>query len=214
MTLPRRPHAVVFDLDGTLIDSESLVREAYLAACRDFGVTMTDAQFHQLVGKPLEISDALVVEFYGRDFPLGPFTDARRAYIGERVAPLKPGAMELMDELDRIGARYGLATSSRRPWVDRHFAAHGLTHRFSAVITRLDCENGKPHPEPYLKASAALGAAPASVLAIEDSPTGARSALDAGCMTVVVPDLLPPDEDLLAVARVVSSLHEVLALLA
>lgn len=213
MSLPRRPLAVVFDLDGTLIDSEALVREAHFAACSELGVSMTDAQFLSLVGMHREANDAQLLSFYGADFPLDRFIEATRSHVGARVAPLKPGAAELMDALDEIGAPYGLATSSRRPWVERHFTAHGLTNRFSAVVTRQDCVEGKPNPEPYLNVSRLLGSAPRDVLAIEDSHAGVRSAHGAGCMTVMVPDLLAPDEEMRAMARVVASLHEVRKLL-
>jgi HAD superfamily hydrolase (TIGR01509 family) len=205
--------AVVFDLDGTLIDSEALVREAHFAACAQLGVTMTDAQFLALVGLHREANDAQLMGYYGPDFPLDHFITATRAHVGERVAPLKPGALELMDALDDLALPFGLATSSRRPWVDKHFGAHGLTRRFRAVVTRQDCVDGKPHPEPYLNASRLLGAAPADVLALEDSHAGVRSAHSAGCMTVMVPDLLPADEEMRAKARVVTSLHDVRVLL-
>jgi HAD superfamily hydrolase (TIGR01509 family) len=118
-----------------------------------------------------------------------------------------------MDALDAMRAPLGLATSSRRPWVERHFAAHGLAGRFSAIVTRQDVTNGKPDPEPYLKASALLGFSPCDVLALEDSYAGVRSAHAAGCMTVMAPDLLEPDEEMRAKARVVSSLHDVVTLL-
>lgn len=213
MRLARAPLGVVFDLDGTLIDSEALVREAHFAACKQMGVTMSDAQFLTLVGMHREANNEQLRRYYGPDFPLDAFIETTRAFVGERVAPLKPGAVELMNALDRLGARYALATSSRRPWVERHFAAHGLGARFSAVITRQDCVEGKPHPEPYLKASAAIGHAPANVLAIEDSHAGVRSAHAAGCMVVMAPDLLAPDDEMRAKARVVSSLHDVIGLL-
>src|SRR5262245_51285183 len=192
MNLPRRPLAVVFDLDGTLIDSERLVREAMLAACREFGVTMSDAQFLSLVGKHRGANDETLLGFYGADFPLERFHEATRAFVGERVAPLKPGAAELMDALDEMGLPFGLATSSLRPWVDRHLGAHALAGRFRSVVTRLDVANTKPHPEPFLKAAAELGVAPINVLALEDSHTGVRAAHAAGCMTIMAPDLLAP----------------------
>lgn len=215
MILPRRPLAVVFDLDGTLIDSEALVREAHFAACDRLGYTMSQTQFLSLVGLHREANDAQLRQFYGQDFPLEDFLAATRAHIGERIAPLKSGAGALMDALDAVGLPYGLATSSRRPWVDRHFAAHGLTHRFRAVVTRLDCTEGKPHPEPYLKAAAALRTAPQHVLALEDSHAGVCSAHAAGCMTVMIPDLLPANADMRARAlHVAKTLHEVTALIA
>ena len=213
MSLKRRPLGVVFDLDGTLIDSEALVRDAHFDACRRLGLAMTDAQFLSLVGLPREKNDIQLKLLFGADFPLESFLDATRAFIGQRVAPLKPGAVELMDALDDLGAPYGLATSSRRPWVERHFSAHNLTDRFRAVVTRQDCVNGKPDPEPYVRASAGLGFSPEHVLALEDSHTGVRAAHAAGCMTIMVPDLLAPDEEMHAKAHVLDSLHDVRGLL-
>jgi HAD superfamily hydrolase (TIGR01509 family) len=214
LTLPRKPLAVVFDLDGTLIDSEALVREAHFAACDKLGYAMSDAQFLSLVGLHREANDAQLKGFFGEDFPLEDFIAATRAHVGDRVAPLKDGAVELMDALDEMALPYGLATSSRRPWVDRHFAAHGLSHRFGTIVTRLDCTEGKPHPEPYLRAATALGFEPMQVLALEDSHAGVRSAHAAGCMTVMIPDLLPADEEMRArVLRVAGSLHEIVDLI-
>lgn len=213
MKLPRKPRAVVFDLDGTLIDSEALVKEAHFAACADLGVTMTDAQFLSLVGLHREANDLQLKGYYGDDFPLEHFIGLTRAHVGDRVAPLKAGAVELMDALDELSLPFGLATSSRRPWVDKHFAAHALTPRFRAVVTRQDVIEGKPHPEPYLHASKLLGFAPGDVLALEDSYAGVSSAHAAGCMTVMVPDLLAPNDDTRAKALVMTSLHDIRAII-
>lgn len=213
MQLPRKPRAVVFDLDGTLIDSEALVKEAHFAACAEIGVTMTDAQFLSLVGMHREANDLQLKGYYGEDFPLEQFIQLTRAHVGDRVAPLKAGALELMDELDARALPFALATSSRRPWVEKHFAAHALTPRFRAVVTRQDVVEGKPHPEPYLHTSKLLGFEPGEVLALEDSYAGVSSAHAAGCMTVMVPDLLPPTEDTRAKALVVASLLDVRAFL-
>jgi HAD superfamily hydrolase (TIGR01509 family) len=213
MKLPRKPLAVVFDLDGTLIDSEALVKEAHFAACAELGVTMTDAQFLALVGMHREANDLQLKGYYGEDFPLERFITATRAHVGDRVAPLKQGAVELMDALDELALPFGLATSSRRPWVDKHFAAHGLAGRFRAVVTRQDVVEGKPHAEPYLRASTLLGAAPENVLALEDSHAGVRSAHAAGCMTVMIPDLLVADDEMRERALVVASLLDVRPLL-
>jgi HAD superfamily hydrolase (TIGR01509 family) len=213
LRLPRKPQAVVFDLDGTLIDSEALVKEAHFAACAGMGLTMTEAQFLALVGMHREANDLQLKSYYGDDFPLEDFIAATRAHVGDRVAPLKAGALELMDALDALALPYGLATSSRRPWVERHFAAHALTERFRAVVTRQDCVEGKPHPEPYLNASRLLGAAPGDVLALEDSYAGVASAHAAGCMTVMVPDLLQATETERGRALVLTSLDDVAPLL-
>ncbi len=213
MNLPRAVQGVVFDLDGTLIDSEALVKEAHLAACAELGVAMSDAQFLSLVGMHREANDAQLKAMYGDDFPLDTFISLTRAHVGDRTAPLKPGAVELMDTLDDLRLPFGLATSSRRPWVERHFSAHGLHRRFRAVVTRQDCIEGKPHPEPYLNAARLLGAPPPHVLALEDSHPGVRSAHAAGCITIMIPDLLAPSDEMHAKARVLNSLHDVAAVL-
>lgn len=213
MKLPRKPRAVVFDLDGTLIDSEALVKEAHFAACAAMGVAMTDAQFLSLVGLHREANDLQLKGYYGENFPLEHFIGLTRAHVGDRVAPLKTGAVELMDALDALALPFGLATSSRRPWVERHFAAHALGERFRAVVTRQDVVEGKPHPEPYLHASKLLGFDPRDVLALEDSYAGVTAAHAAGCMTVMAPDLLPPTDEMRAKALVVASLKDVRALL-
>jgi len=121
----------------------------------------------------------------------------------------------VLDRLDTAGLPYALATSSGRPWVSRHFTAHALAPRFHAVVTRHDVTHGKPHPEPYLKAAAALGFDPQAVLAVEDSPTGLEAAHAAGMMTVMIPDLLQPTDACRTRATVIASrLQDILPLLA
>lgn len=213
MSLPRPPKAIVFDLDGTLIDSEALVRESHFHAAQALGYSMSDAQFLGLVGMHREANDLQLKAYYGEDFPLERFIETTRAFVGDRSAPLKAGALELMDALDDLGLSYGLATSSRRPWVERHFKTYNLAGRFRAVVTRQDVINGKPDPEPYLKASELLGFAPTDVLAIEDSHPGVRAAHAAGCITVMIPDLLQPDDEMRSKARVLTSLADIRPLL-
>jgi HAD superfamily hydrolase (TIGR01509 family) len=209
LQLPRTPTAVAIDLDGTLIDSEALIQEAYCAVAPAVGVSMSAEQFLSLVGLHREANDAHMRKLYGDDFPLEKFYAAARAYIGDRVAPLKAGVKELMDTLEENQIPRALVTSSAGPWVERHLAAHALTDRLHAVVTRADVVNGKPHPEPYLKAAAALSVSPESALALEDSYAGVRSAHAAGFMTVMVPDLLQPSDEMRAkTVGVIASLQQ------
>lgn len=212
--LPRKPKAVVFDLDGTLIDSEALVHDAYMAAANRHGVPFTTEQFLSLVGRHRQYSEAKMREYFGEDFPLEQFYAAVSEHVGDKAAPLKPGAIQLFDRLDNLRAPYALATSSGPGWVDRHFRAHNLASRFKGVVTREDVTHGKPHPEPYLKASTILGHQPSEILAIEDSPTGVASAHAAGLMTLMIPDLIQPDDETRARAlHVGTSLADILSLL-
>ena len=212
--LPRQPKAVVFDLDGTLIDSEALVLDAYMAAADRHNIPFTHEQFLSLVGRHRQHSEMKMREYFGADFPLERFYAAVGEHVGERVAPLKPGALDLFDRLEGLRAPFALATSSGPGWVEKHFRAHHLASRFRGVVTREDVTHGKPHPEPYLKASTILGHDPSDILAIEDSPTGVASAHAAGLMTLMIPDLIQPDEETRArVLHVGSSLQDVIALL-
>ncbi len=212
--LPRRPKAVAFDLDGTLIDSEAFVHDAWFAAAPRFGIELTQAQFLSFVGKHRGATEALMLEYFGKNFPLVDFFADITARIGDSVAPLRVGVADLLARLDAINAPYAVVTSSGRPWVERHFNHHDLTRRFVGIITRDDVENRKPHPEPYLKAAALLGHAPQDVLAIEDSPTGLASAHASGMMTVMIPDLIQPDDETLTRAlHVGATLNDVLAML-
>lgn len=209
MKLPCVPTAVAIDLDGTLIDSEALIQEAYCAVAPAVGVSMSAEQFLSLVGLHRAANDAQMRKLYGEDFPLERFYTAARAYIGDRVAPLKAGASELLNELEEYSIPRALVTSSAGLWVERHLAAHALTDRLQAVITRADVVNGKPHPEPYLKAAETLGVSPESALALEDSYAGVRSAHAAGFMTVMVPDLLQPSNEMRSkTIGVIGSLRE------
>lgn len=214
MKLPRKPRAVVFDLDGTLIDSEALVLDAYMAAAKRHGVPFTHEQFLTLVGRHRQHSEMKMREYFGETFPLEAFYASVAEHVGDRHAPLKPGASALFDRLDTLGTPYALATSSGPGWVEKHFRAHKLGERFRGIVTREDVTHGKPHPEPYLKASTILGHLPPNVLAIEDSPTGVASANSAGLMTLMIPDLIQPDDETRArVLHVGQSLEDVLALL-
>lgn len=205
---------MVFDLDGTLIDSEALVLEAYMAAADRHGVPFTHEQFLSLVGRHRQYSEAKMREYFGHAFPLETFYATVGEFFGDKAAPLKPGALALFDRLDSERVPYALATSSGPGWVNKHFAAHQLAERFRGVVTREDVTHGKPHPEPYLKASTILGHHPHDVLAIEDSPTGVASAHAAGLMTVMIPDLIQPDDDTRSrVIHVGQSLEDVLRLL-
>jgi len=195
LRLPRRPTAVVFDLDGTLIDSEALVLEAYMAAARRHDVPFTHAQFLSLVGRHRQHSEMKMREYFGARFPLQEFYAAVAEHIGDSFAPLKPGAIALLARLEASDTPFALATSSGPGWVDKHLRAHDLGRRFGAIVTREDVTHGKPHPEPYLTASDRLRQQPESVLAIEDSPTGVASAHAAGLMTIMIPDLIEPDAD-------------------
>ncbi len=215
--LPRPIRAVVFDMDGLLVDSEAAWRDAMMAAATARGRELPLPMFLQLLGSAHERSRELLRGHFGPGFDLTDYLQeaGRRAHaLMDARACLKAGVVELLDALDRLGLPRAVCTSSGREAVERHLGRSGLLARFDAFITREGVEHGKPHPEPYLKAAEALHTPPGACLALEDSHNGVRSASAAGMVTVMVPDLLEATDEMHGLcAHVAESLHEVRALL-
>jgi HAD superfamily hydrolase (TIGR01509 family) len=213
MTLPRQPAAVIFDMDGLLFDNERLYAEAILTAAREIGCAMSHDIFLQLVGRSREVNHRFLLDHYGADYPLQALIAAwGRHYQALTAAglPLKPGVAELLDLLDELDLPRAIATSNTHASVQRNLTALGLADRFHAVVGHGDYTSGKPSPEPFLKAAERLGVAPALCLALEDSHNGVRSASSAGMMTVMVPDLIAPTEEIQGLcALVADDLHAV-----
>jgi HAD superfamily hydrolase (TIGR01509 family) len=126
----------------------------------------------------------------------------------------KLGAVELLDTLDQFRLPRAIATSSSRRTVERHLTAYNLMGRFAEIVGHGDYERGKPAPDPFLKAAARLGVEPDLCLALEDSHNGVRAASSAGMMTIMVPDLLEPTDEIRGLCTfVVRDLHEVHSLI-
>ncbi|MBU8536335.1 HAD family hydrolase [Falsiroseomonas tokyonensis] len=209
-------HAVIFDMDGLLFDSETLYLQAILAAARELGIRFTRADFPELVGRSWALNRVTLQRHVGADGDVEVFRQAWvRHYDGMRGdLALKPGVRELLDRLDALRLKRAICTSSSHADVAHNLALHGLEGRFDAVVAAGDYASGKPAPDPYLRAAEVLGLEPAACLALEDSHNGVRAAAAAGMRTVMVPDLLPPTEELRALChRVAADLHEVRALL-
>jgi len=217
MKLPRPVKAVVFDMDGLLVDTELVVFEAMKASCLGVGREMSFDLFKRLVGLPGHASDAIVTEHFGDGFDIAVWREGVAHHFREIAAAgiaLKAGVIELLDVLDARGLPRAVATSSTRQAVDHSLGQHGLIERLGAIISRELQTHHKPHPDPFLKAAAAIGVAPADCLALEDSHNGVRAAAAAGMMTIMVPDLLDPTEEMQGLAvHVAQDLHEVRALL-
>ncbi|MDB5895456.1 MAG: phosphatase [Rhodoferax sp.] len=213
------PRAVVFDMDGLLLNTESLARRALLEAGRAHGLPLTDRFCELLIGVPADRCRQLLFEHHGPDAPADAlFNTASRlltAQIDAGFMALKPGVAELLDWLDAAGLPRAVATSSALPKALHHLERAGIAQRFNAILCRDDVARGKPHPDLYLAAAAALGLLPGQCLALEDSYNGVRAAFAAGMPVIMVPDLLPPTDEMRRQSlAVMPSLHQVTALLA
>lgn len=215
--LQRLPEAVIFDMDGLMIDSERVSIACWNEAALELGVALPEGFFLCMVGLgdadclrllQQRIDDASRVEaLCARSHAL---YEART----QQGLPLRPGILELLELLQKHAIPRAVATSTRQPRANRKLAAAGLLPFFDAVVTSSDVAHPKPAPDIYLLAAQRLGRAPQRCLALEDSPAGVRAALAAGMTAIQVPDLVHPDEALRALGhRIVASLHEAHALL-
>jgi HAD superfamily hydrolase (TIGR01509 family) len=213
VTLPYRPSAVIFDMDGLLFDTESLWQDALLSAAAEIGREIPDDVFNKSIGVRRSQCGGLFRSHFGEDFRFDDFhANWTRHFwlIAKDRLSLKPGVTDLLATLDQLRLPRAIATSSSRTTVEHHLTAHGLMDRFDRIVCRGDYENGKPAPDPFLKAAERLGVEPRLCLALEDSYIGVRSAAAAGMMTVMAPDLLEPTEEIRALCvLVVRDLHQV-----
>ena len=210
--------AVLLDMDGTLLDTERVYFESLVAALNSRGYTDDVASLcHAMVGLPGPECEALLIAQYGEDFPLAAISRAfiaNRDEILRKGLPLKAGAVELLDALRAVECPMAIVTSSSRQSADQHLSLAGIRSRFETILTRDDVTRCKPSPDLYLLAAARLGVPPTGCVAVEDSNHGVTAAHAAGAITIMVPDMVPPTEELRArCAAVVPDLGSVLEML-
>ncbi|HKU10509.1 HAD family hydrolase [Sinomonas sp.] len=193
---PASLRAVLWDMDGTLVDTEPYWIVSERALVESFGGSWSHEQAMRLVGQALPTSAGILQEA-GVALDKREIIDTLTGQVIEQLGkavPWRPGARELLTALKDAGVECALVTMSERPMVER-ILDHLPEGTFSAVVTGDAVRRGKPHPDPYLKGLALLGArlpglAPSECVAIEDSEPGAMAAEAAGLATIVVPNAL------------------------
>lgn len=189
----------IFDMDGLLLDTERLYQESWVEMARAFGQTPDPAFPAAVSGTSGEGMREVIRRYY-------PAVDPRAFQAGciarvdgildEQGPPVKPGARELLEYLSARGVKLAVASSSGRERILSNLRAARLDRFFDAVVSGQQVERGKPEPDIFLLAAREIGCPPEDCYVFEDSVNGVRAGMTAGCVTVMVPDLVPPPEGL------------------
>jgi HAD superfamily hydrolase (TIGR01509 family) len=210
--------AVIFDMDGVILDTEKHYVQAWQEAARSFGF---DFRYeHALMLRSLDLNDAerLMKGIFGEEFDYFGIREVRKELMVKRLEKYglekKSGIDELLDYLSKNNIKAAVATSTPIDLTLQHLDDVGLKDRFDRIVSAKQVEHGKPSPDVYLYASSQIGEKPEDCVAIEDSPNGIKSAYAAGCKPIMVPDLTPPDEEIKPLLYgVAKSLKDVVSLI-
>ena len=193
--------AVIFDMDGVLIDTEKHYNIAWCEAAKQAGYTDFTRE-HALMLRSCDARAAskMMKGIFGEQFDYYAIREIRRTIVAKRLAKYglekKPGLDEILAFLHKKGIKTAVATATPLELTLQHLGKIGVKDQFDKIVSAKQVENGKPAPDVYLYACEQIGEQPKDCIAVEDSPNGIRSAYAAGCMPVMVPDLTEPDEEL------------------
>ncbi|MDO5057812.1 MAG: HAD family phosphatase, partial [Lautropia sp.] len=212
------PAAVIFDMDGLLLDSERVMAACLEESAVVMGLSVPRSLWLQMVGKARADCRRMLADHLEDEVCADALLAASQQRYEARARagiPHRPGVGALLAWLASRGMPRAVATTTRQPLASQKLQAAGLLTYFATVVSSTDVALPKPAPDVYLLAASRLGVAPARCLVLEDSATGVRAALAAGMTPVQVPDLVEPDDAVRALGhRIVASLHEAQALLA
>lgn len=194
-----------------MFNTEELYQEVGSELLRRRGYEFTQELLDQMMGRPSSVALQLMIDTHTLKATVEELLvetdEIFPAILDERLETM-PGLLELLAALEANGIPKGIATSSRRPFVQRVLGAFELEPRFAPILTCEDITQGKPHPEIYLKAAAGLGVPPGEIIVFEDSQNGCRAAVAAGAVTVAVPGGHSRSHDFGGVALVAESLAD------
>ena len=190
--------AVIFDMDGLMIDSERVTFECYQEILKGMNLTMDEEFYKTLLGKPLKGIYQRFYDVYGNDFPIEDVIKDVHALMAQRFetegVPVKTGLKSLLEYLKINNYKTIVATSSNRDRVDTILAQAQITDYFDDSICGDEVTKGKPNPEVFLKSCQKLGVSADEAIVLEDSEAGIQASYDAGIKVICIPDMKYPEK--------------------
>ena len=191
---------LIFDMDGTLIDSERSYHIAFNRAVLNLGLPQYLDMYLFSVGLRKDLSEELLKEKLGQDYDrVCRVWDEIMSY--EKEITLKPGVKTVLNFFRSLKLPMAVATSSHTVYAKERLAQVGILKNFQVVVGGDKVDRPKPFPDIYAKTVALLKIDPRNCVAFEDSPAGTKSAINSGCITIQIPDLLPPDTEMLSLGH-------------
>jgi len=208
------PKAVYWDMDGTLIDSEPLHDAALVSAMRSVGISPPPDLHERVLGIAAWPVYEMMRDEFGLKLPFDDWIRRKYDHYLMHAHALKPrdGALEIFRDLQRMGVVQAVVSNSDRLIVDANLRAVGIVEPGIKTVSRNDVHEGKPHPEPFLRAAELTGIAPADTVAMEDSVTGSRAGLAAGMRTIFWPELPMRGPDGVEVANTADDVRRLLGM--
>ena len=193
----------LFDMDGTMFDTERLRFQTLKQASNEFiGQEFSDEYLMQCLGLSAKASEQLAQKFYGMDVPYAAIRkradEIELAFVRQNGVPIKKGLIQVLERLRKSGLRMAVATSSRRAIAEEYLINANVYKFFDLLVCGDEVEQGKPHPEIFIKAAQRLNLQPQQCLMFEDSENGINSASEAGGITILLKDIKEPNDQMLA----------------
>ena len=191
--------AIIFDMDGLMIDSERVTFDGYVIECQKLGYTMTKEFYKTLLGKPIKGIYELFQKEFGNDFPIEEVIQKVHQYMADlfetQGVPVKDGLISLLQYLKANNYKTIVATSSNRNRVDTILSLANIAQYFDDSICGDEVTKGKPNPEVFIKSCQKLGVTTEEAIVLEDSEAGIQAASSAGIKVICIPDMKYPEKE-------------------
>ncbi|MCL2840187.1 MAG: HAD family phosphatase [Defluviitaleaceae bacterium] len=213
-----KPKLVIFDMDGTLLDTETLSLAGMIEVAKIMGHDMPREIFEAIMGCNAAYARHYILTQYGADFDYDKADILHKEYIDAHIEkhgmPIKSGVEVLLDKLELLGIKKCVATSTDKERATHKLTLANLAHRFEVIVGGDEVKESKPNPEIFLKAAAYCQTAPKDCLVLEDTIAGTKGAVSAKMPVIIIPDIAPLTDEVKADAlKICKDMHEVASII-